>query len=188
MKILILGLGNTLISDDGVGIILKRFLERKLRDVTNIDFCESSWGGFRIIDLFKGYDYAIVIDSIKTETKPEGYIRHLKPADLLHTLRLTSYHDINFITALKLGESMSFKMPKDIDIFAIEIENNYTIAETLSTKIIQAIGKCSTVIYKLLISKGLIEDNQNIESFNDINSEADLKELYKEEFSEIEQY
>ena len=53
MKILILGLGNTLISDDGVGIIIKRYLERKLHDVANIDFCESSWGGFRIIDLFK---------------------------------------------------------------------------------------------------------------------------------------
>jgi len=188
MKILILGLGNTLISDDGVGIIIKRYLERKLHDVTNIDFCESSWGGFRIIDLFKGYDYAIVVDSIKIETKPEGYIHHLKPADLLHTLRLTSYHDINFITALKLGESMSFKMPQDIDIFAIEIKDNYTIAETLSSRIIQAISKCSTEIYNLLTSKNLIEDNIDINSFNDINSEADLRELYKEEFSEIEQY
>ena len=188
MKILILGLGNTLISDDGVGIIVKRYLERKLLNFANIDFCESSWGGFRIIDLFKDYDYAIVIDAIKTETKPEGYIHRLKPADLLHTLRLTSYHDINFITALKLGESMSFKMPQDIDIFAIEIEDNYTIAETLSRKIIQTVGKCSTEIYKLLTSKRLIEDNIDINSFNEISSEVDLKELYKEELSEIEQY
>jgi hydrogenase maturation protease len=188
MKILILGLGNTLISDDGVGIIVKRYLERKFQDVENVDFCESSWGGFRIIDLFQDYDYAIVVDAIKTETKPEGHIHRLKPADLLHTLRLTSYHDINFITALKLGESMSFKMPQDIDIFAIEIENNYTIAETLSSKIIQAVGKCSTEIYELLTSKKIIEDKIDKNLLNKIIPEADLKELYKEEFSEIEQY
>ena len=188
MKTLILGMGNTLLSDDGVGIIIKRYLEQMLVDVKDVDFCETSWGGFRIIDLLKDYDYAIVIDSIKTETKPEGFIHHLKPVDLLPTLRLTSYHDINFITALKLAESMSIKIPSDIDILAIEIEDNYTISEKLNPNIIQSIGKCSKEILRLLESKKIVVDEINVKDFDEINSMEDIKELYTEEHLEAEQF
>lgn len=186
MKTLILGMGNTLLSDDGVGIIITRFLERVLEDAKDVDFCETSWGGFRIIDLLKDYDYAIVIDSIKTETKPEGFIHHLKTVDLLPTLRLTSYHDINFITALKLAESMSIKIPNDIDILAIEIEDNYTISEKLNNKIIQSISNCSEEVLKLLAAKKIIRDEIDIREFDEMNSMEDIKELYIEEHLEVE--
>jgi hydrogenase maturation protease len=188
MKTIVLGMGNTLLSDDGIGIIVNRYLEKKLTGITDLDFCETSWGGFRIIDLFKGYDYAIVVDSIKTGTEPEGHIHHLKPVDLLPTLRLTSFHDINFITALKLADSMSIKMPNDIDILAVEIENNYTIAETLSPKIVQSFSKCSLEIIKLLTSKNIITNNLNLDIANEINSYEDLKEFYKEESFEKDLY
>jgi hydrogenase maturation protease len=68
MKTLILGMGNTLLCDDGIGIITKRYLEKILNASANVDFCETSWGGFKIIDILTGYDYAVVIDSIKTRT------------------------------------------------------------------------------------------------------------------------
>lgn len=181
MKTLILGMGNTLLSDDGVGIIITRYLERMLVDVKDVDFCETSWGGFRIIELLKDYDYAIVIDSIKTEAKPEGFIHHLNPDDLLPTLRLTSYHDINFITALKLAESLSIKMPGDIDILAIEIEDNYTISEKLNRTIIQSIINCSKEVLKLLVSKKIVRDEINIREFDEMNSMEDIKVLYTEE-------
>ena len=150
-------MGNTLLNDDAIGIIIVRYLWSCLRYSGNIEFKESSWGGFKIIDLIKGYDYLIVIDSIKTGSARPGHIHKLKSTDLLPTLRLNSYHDINFITAIKLAEALNEKMPSDIDIFAVEVENNYTIVEDMTEKVKRSIAKCSKLIVDLLINKKLID-------------------------------
>jgi len=184
MNALIMGMGNTLLSDDGIGIIIKRYLEQKYGNVKGVEFEETSWGGFRVIDLLRDYDYAIVIDSIKTGKAGEGEIHHLKTDDLLPTLRLNSYHDINFITALNLAKKMNYKIPSDIDILAVEIENNYTITENLNTVIRNSIITVSKRAAGLLKSKGFItEEDINFEDEN--ISEEELRNYYLPE-TEIE--
>jgi len=181
MKTLILGMGNTLLSDDGIGILIKRYLERRLRDTEHVDFVETSWGGFRIIDLLRGYDYAIIVDSIKTAYKPQGYIYHLKPTDLLPTLRLTSYHDINFATALKLAETFNEKIPAEIDIFAVEVENNLTISEHLSPPLWKSLNECSELIVELLVSKKILHGKKQVEDLRGIVDAELINELYSED-------
>lgn len=180
MKTLVLGMGNTILSDDAVGIIIERYLEKSLSGFCDIEFKETSWGGFRIIDLLRGYDYAIIIDSIKTESTPVGYIHHLTPNDLLPTLRLNSYHDINFITAIKLAETLNEKMPADIDIFAVEVDDNRTIREHLSSKVKKSVNECSKKVIELLRYKKILRDDFII-SLNKIETEEELFSLYKEE-------
>lgn len=177
MRAVILGMGNTLLSDDGIGIILKRHLEKILGRQTDIEFCETSWGGFRIIDLLQGYDYAVIIDSIKTGSKPAGFIHLMKPSDFLPTLRLTSYHDINFITAVKLAESLNTKMPKNIDIIAVEIENNNTIAEKIDESLIPSMNNALDFIIKLLIENKMLHAEFTVDE--KINSNL-LENLYAE--------
>ncbi|MBN1633801.1 MAG: hydrogenase maturation protease [Ignavibacteria bacterium] len=177
MNALIMGMGNTLLSDDGIGIIIKRYLEQKMNSFNKIKFEETHWGGFRVIDLLRGFDYAIVIDSIKTGRVPEGEIHHLKTDDLLPTLRLNSYHDINFITALHLAKKMDYKIPSDIDILAIEIENNYTITENLNSVIRNSVITVSKKVIELLKSKGFITD-ERINFENEFISEEELKDYY----------
>jgi hydrogenase maturation protease len=184
MNALILGMGNTLLSDDGIGIIIKRYLEQKFRNVKGVEFEETSWGGFRVIDLLRDYDYAIVIDSIKTGKAVEGEIHHLKTDDLLPTLRLNSYHDINFITALNLAKKMNYKIPSDIDILAVEIENNYTITENLNSEIRSSIATVSKKAIELLKSKGFLADRE-IEFEDENISEEELRNYYLPE-TEVE--
>jgi hydrogenase maturation protease len=184
MKTLVLGMGNTLLSDDGIGIIIKRYLEHRFNDEPDIDFVETSWGGFRIIDIISGYDYAVVVDSIKSGNKPQGYIYHLTADDFLPTLRLTSCHDINFATALKLAESLNAKVPADIDIFAVEVENNYTISEQISPSLWKSIVKCSEEIIKRLVSKKIIKAETLHTKFAEIKSSEELRLYYNEEYTE----
>jgi hydrogenase maturation protease len=178
VRSLILGMGNTILSDDAIGILVKRYLEQHLPDECGIDLLETSWGGFRIIDLLRGYDYVIIIDSIKTENSHVGFIHHLKTNDLLPTLRLNSYHDINFITAIKLAESLNEKMPSDIDIFAIEVDDNRTIREHISSEIRKSIYDCSLEVLELLKEKKLIKD---IPYLKNIDTDEELMLLYREE-------
>lgn len=174
-------MGNTILNDDAAGIIIVRYLSTHLKKISGIDFCETSWGGFRIIDLMRGYDYVIIIDSIKTEKSSPGHIHQLKTSDLLHTVRLNSYHDINFITAIKLAETLNEKMPSDIDILAVEVENNFVITEKLSEEIKGSIYKCSLKIIDLLKKNKIIGNNFDESSLKKIKSDSDLKIYYDEE-------
>jgi hydrogenase maturation protease len=181
MKTIILGMGNTLLYDDGIGIIIKRYLEKHFEDYyQDIDFVETSWGGFRIIDLLRDYDSAVIIDSIVTKKKPVGYIHHLTPKDLLPSLRLNSYHDINFITALDLAKSLKVKMPDIIDIFAVEIENNYTISEQIDPVLWRTITECSLDIIAVLMAKELIHTKLDKVNLVEIDDVSKLNELYYE--------
>ena len=184
MKTLVLGMGNTLLSDDGIGIIIKRFLEHRLNNEPGIDFVETSWGGFRIIDILSGYDYAVIVDAIKSANKPQGYIYHFKSEDFLPTPRLTSCHDINFATALKLAETLNAKVPSDIDIFAVEVENNYTISEQISPSLWKSIVKCSGEIIKRLVSKEIVKAETLHTKLAEIKSCDELRLYYNVEYTE----
>lgn len=177
-------MGNTILNDDAIGIIIVRYLFTHLKDIKGIDFKETSWGGFRIIDLMRGYDYVIIIDSIKTEESNAGFIHHLKTNDLLHTLRLNSYHDINFITAVKLAEALNEKMPPDIDILAVEVENNFTIVEKLTDEIQESIYECSLKVLDLLKKKKTVNENFDRSVFKKIETKEELNFYYKEEILE----
>lgn len=189
VKTLILGMGNTLLSDDAIGILVKRLLELCLKNIKNLQFEETSWGGFRIIDIIKGFDYVIVIDAMKTGNCEPGTIKHLKINDFLPTLRFNSYHDINFITAIKLAEAMEERIPSDIDIFTIEIIDNRTISFKLSEEIQLALYECAKEILNKLHIKDILSDEEKSNCIAKLNeylkdkSNFIKEKLYSEEYS-----
>lgn len=177
-------MGNTILNDDAIGIIIVRYMSMHLKNLCDVHFKETSWGGFRIIDLIRGYDYLIVVDSIKTGKSKPGEILHLKTSDLLPTLRLNSFHDINFITAVKLAEKFNEKMPEDIDILAVEIENNLTVIEKLSEEIKNSIYTCSKKIIDLLKSKNLMDKDAGCDIFKPVETDQELQSYYDLEINE----
>lgn len=117
---LILGVGNEILTDDGIGPRLVEDLRKESQD-QNIEFATACVGGFEIIELLRGYDQAVLIDAIRTKDGIPGAVYLFGPDDFRETLHLSNLHDISFITALKLGEKLGFELPSDIRIIGIEI-------------------------------------------------------------------
>lgn len=153
MKIAILGMGNTLLSDDGVGIVIADRLRDVYEENEFVDVMETSWGGFRVIDLLSGYDSAIIIDAIKTGDQPVGTIRKFGPSDFVHTVRMTAFHDINFATALQFAKQLEIPMPEDISIYTIEVEETERITEDLTPQVRLAGERCLKYIRKEIYEK-----------------------------------
>ncbi|KXS45348.1 MULTISPECIES: hydrogenase maturation protease [unclassified Candidatus Frackibacter] len=162
MKTIILGMGNTIVSDDGVGLYVVRELEARINK-ENIDFQESSLAGFRLLDLLSGYDRVIVVDSIKTSKVEPGQVYKLDVDSLKSTFRLASAHDINFATALEFGEMMEMKMPDQIDIYAIEVVDNQTFHEGCTPKVEAAIPR---IVDEIIEDLGLGDTNKAGEVVN----------------------
>ena len=119
-RLLVLGIGNEILSDDAIGPKLVKDLSKDF-DGAGIDFLSCSLGGLDVLEIIRDYESAILIDAIKTRGGIPGAVYLFEPSDFQETLHLSNLHDIDFLTALKLGETLKMNVPSRIHIVAIEI-------------------------------------------------------------------
>jgi len=142
MKTLVLGLGNTVLSDDGVGIYVTRELKASLNKREDIAVEEASLGGLGVLDIITGYDKVIVIDAIRTRDGKAGTIYRLNSDSLNITQHTASTHNVNFAAALELGRKLELELPDDIVIYAIEAADVNTFNEECTPEVKLAIPQC----------------------------------------------
>jgi hydrogenase maturation protease len=146
-KTLILGLGNSLLCDDGVGI----YVASELKNIVNqpeITIMETGIAGLSLLDLLVGYDRAIVIDAIQTGGGKAGQIYRLEPKAFDSALHTASAHGIDFTTALEFGKKLGLHLPREIVIFAIEASDISTFSEECTPEVRQAIPNCVEMILR----------------------------------------
>jgi hydrogenase maturation protease len=128
MKTLVVGLGNPILTDDGVGVRVAHDVASMLarEDLHDVTVTEASVGGLRLMELMVGYDRAILIDAIVSSGSEPGAVLRLTLDDL-HAISATQHtasaHDTNLITALDAGTRMGLSLPKEVVVFAVEANN-----------------------------------------------------------------
>ncbi len=150
MKTVVLGLGNPILCDDGVGNRIALELEDILGQQQDVTVMETSMSGLSLIDLLAGYDKAIIVDAIQTGKGKVGQIYRLTSDAFNDTRHASSPHDVNFATALELGNQLGMAMPKQIVIYAIEVADTSTFSEKCTPKVSRAIPACIKMITKEL--------------------------------------
>lgn len=148
-KTLVLGLGNPILCDDGVGFRVIAELKGRL-DQQEVTVIETSAAGLSLLDLLAGYDRAIIIDAIQTVGGEAGQIYQLDPEAFNATRHAASPHDVNFATALELGNRLGLALPQQIVIFAIEVADTSTFSEECTPEVSRAIPVCVEKIIQLL--------------------------------------
>ncbi len=117
-NILILGIGNYLMADEGIGVHLARQMELELLP-TGVDVLDGGTGGFHLLEYFEKYDHIILVDATLDGNQP-GSIRLIQPKFASDFPPAMSTHDIglkDLVGALQLLD----KMPR-IDLFVVSIE------------------------------------------------------------------
>lgn len=140
MKTLILGIGNPILSDDGVGCVVARRLQKKLRMRPDITVKETSLSGLSLLEEMAGYERLIIIDSIQTKGGKPGAIYKLSPSDF-KIGHMAIIHDLGLFGALELGRKLGMDMPREVVIFAIEAKDMTTFSEECTPEVKKAIPK-----------------------------------------------
>jgi len=148
MNTLILGLGNLILTDDGVGIKIARKLKEENPE---LEVIETSEAGMAILDHIAGYDKLIIIDSIKTERGKPGELHKLELEDLKPAKDFTSSHGLDIATAFQLGQRLGYRMPNFISIYAVDIRDNSTFGEECTEEVEERIP---------FITKQIIEEEK----------------------------
>jgi len=119
-QVLILGLGNDILMDDGIGPKLAMELRNSVND-PHISFETAAVGGMELIEMIRDYQQVIIIDAIKTKNGIPGSVYYLTPASFKETLHISNLHDISFLTALQMAKKIGIFITDKIDIIAVEI-------------------------------------------------------------------
>jgi hydrogenase maturation protease len=133
-SVLVLGVGNEILTDDGIGPRLVNSLNRGLLPEV-VDYKNTSLGGLEMLDLICRYESVVLIDAMKTGIFPPGSVHCFTPDDFRETLHLSNLHDINFLTALELGRVTGMPVPANIYIIAIEIVEDMVFSSEFSPAI-----------------------------------------------------
>ncbi len=118
MAVLIMGIGNYLMGDEGVGVhVAQRLAKEALPE--GVDVLDGGTGGFFLMEYFENYPVVILIDAT-LDDRPTGTIRVIEPRFAADFPRAMSTHDIG-LRDLVEGLAILGKMPK-IYLFAVSIE------------------------------------------------------------------
>jgi hydrogenase maturation protease len=139
-KTLVLGLGNTILGDDGVGICVVREIRKHWAGHPQVELVEASLAGMVLLDVITGFDRVVVVDAIMTnDPNPAGFIYELTLDDLGEVLLPYASHALDLKTTIELGKRLGYKMPAIIQIYAIKIEENTLFTEALTPPVGQVV-------------------------------------------------
>lgn len=152
MKIIIIGLGNPILGDDGVGVRVVNMLKEQIDIDDSIEIRVEDVGGLELAEMILGYDAAIIVDAAITQRYPVGTVFVKNINEYPYTVHTVNPHDINFITGISLFRRLfPEKIPDKIIVIGIEINaNSLKFSNVLSPEIKNAAEKAVEIILKLL--------------------------------------
>lgn len=152
LKTLIVGLGNPILGDDGVGWRIAQELQIAGNLPSDADVICLAVGGISLMESLVGYKRAIIIDAIVTHKAPIGTIRRLKLEDLTDPSsgHLSSAHDTSLQNALRIGHDLGIQLPDEIVVLTIESQKVYDFSEDLTPAVSAAIPNAISNIMELL--------------------------------------
>jgi hydrogenase maturation protease len=140
VKTLLLGLGNELYGDDGIGIHVIRLLREEAEKkegtaalLRGVHLEECSLSGLSLLDIIAGYDRLIIVDTIKRQSPVPGRVHLLEERDI-RSLPGPSPHYVSVPQAVEIGRRIGLHMPSQVRIVAVEAKNMYSLGEGLSSK------------------------------------------------------
>jgi hydrogenase maturation protease len=134
----VLGLGNPLMSDEGIGVYLIRQLSEHQDEFPSVEFIDAGTGGMNILHLIANRKRAVIIDCVKMGKKP-GTIKRFEPADVKTVKKMThfSLHEADILRIIDLSKQLG-EYPNHIVIFGIEpesLELGQKLSKTLAGRI-----------------------------------------------------
>jgi hydrogenase maturation protease len=139
-KTLLLGLGNTILGDDGIGIRIVREIRKKWAGRPQVELVEASLAGMVLLDVIAGFDTVIVVDAIMTDdANPAGFVYELTLDDLGGLVLPYASHALDLKTTMELGRRLGYKMPETVHIYAVKIEENTVFTEDLTPPVEEAL-------------------------------------------------
>jgi hydrogenase maturation protease len=139
-KVLVLGLGNDILTDDAVGLHIVQAVGERLAGEPEIEVKGTTEMGLALLDEIANRESVVLVDSVQTGAAPPGHIHELGPEALSGVLT-TAPHFLGVGETLALGKMLGLTMPRAVRIFAIEVADPYTLGTKMTPAVERAVAE-----------------------------------------------
>lgn len=151
MQTLVLGLGNPILTDDGVGVRVAEWVQAALPPGAPVECAAVSVGGLTLMEQMLGYERVILIDALLQPGGTPGRMHRWNLEDLRAaggspTAHSASPHDASLITALDLAQQMGMPIPAEVVIYAVEAANVIDFGEEPTPPVARAIPQVGAAV------------------------------------------
>ncbi|MDY6120625.1 MAG: HyaD/HybD family hydrogenase maturation endopeptidase [Campylobacter sputorum] len=180
MNILILGIGNVMFSDEGIGVHLCKLLEKNYTfrsDTHTITFIDGGTLAMQLIPIIVKYDYVIVIDCIDAKDGNIGDVYFFDYNDMPKKINWSgSAHEVEMLQTLQYMELMG-DIPKT-KIVGIIPKRIVPLSFEISSEIKDGVNLAQKTILKYLKDEFKFDiikkDNKDIQDIANLFSKGEL--------------
>jgi hydrogenase maturation protease len=149
MKTIVLGVGNPILQDDGVGLHVIDALRKHMNNPM-VTLETASTGGMNLLDIMLGYEKVILIDAVKQNGNVPGKVKRFLLSDF-PTVHSSNPHDVTFSEALQVAKRLGEKhLPSTIVLIGITVKNTYEFGEHLSSEVASAVPTAVNLVLEEL--------------------------------------
>lgn len=152
MRTIIIGLGNPILGDDGVGWKVVEEISKQLPGDVSVGIDCLSVGGIALMEYLIGYDRAIIVDAFIADAEDLGSILIHKLEELTNysAFHITSAHDTSLQNAIRLGKEMGAQLPDEVIVIGIAIQRIQDFGEELSPLVKETVLPAAHIVLNYL--------------------------------------
>jgi hydrogenase maturation protease len=141
-RVLVLGLGNDILTDDAVGLRVVETVCERLAGEAQVEVKGTTEMGLALLDEIVDRESVVLVDAVQTGAAPPGEIHEIDSLELSRILT-TAPHFLGIGETLALGKLLGLAMPRNLRIFAIEVADPYTLGTKMTPAVEQAVAPAS---------------------------------------------
>jgi hydrogenase maturation protease len=150
--ILVLCLGNEVLSDDSFGYHVHNRLRESFQSSETADIEFSSIAGFTLIDVLQERRHVLIVDAISAGAQA-GQLHFFEASLLTPSRHLVNSHQISLPSAISLGVQFGLNMPERIDVLAVEAQDVETLSESMTIPVANALAEACDRVHAWVIDR-----------------------------------
>ncbi len=163
MKIVVVGLGNPILTDDAAGIRISEIVQKKIEQITlpqsvSVRVCQDEVGGWDIIDKAEGFDILILVDAMTDPALKPGELKWY-PHAAFSSIRLSGIHSMDVFTALEFAGKHRVKVPGKVLVLGVGVKDIHTFSEQCTPEVAAAIEKGADEVLRQIL---ILIENPNL--------------------------
>jgi hydrogenase maturation protease len=152
-RLLVLGLGNPILGDDGVGWRVAALAGERLAAAgQTIEVDCVAVGGLALMERLVGYDRVVLVDAVQGSGDRPGTVKVRALADIpsREAGHLDSAHDVPIMMALETGRTLGASLPREIAVVSVEAVRVDTFGEALTPAVADAVEEAADAVARCI--------------------------------------
>ncbi len=157
-RTLVVGLGNPILGDDGVGWRVADLVQECTGDREDIEVTCAAVGGLTLMEQLIGYDRVVIVDAVHSGAEPIGAVTALRLGDLPNPSvgHTTSAHDTSLHTAIATAAALQVPLPSAITVVGVEVPAGFVFSENLSPPVAGAVEAAAALVLDCVANDSLL--------------------------------